>query len=122
MKKLLVLTAMVIASSAHGQLKKAEYTVSQEMLLNSASEQNLYVQNYYKGVGFGMAGVGLLSLAATMPQGPEAEPAMVAAAQLYIIGGFLTAAGIYHTLKAPIHLKRSSAYLEASVNGVRISF
>ena len=90
------------------------------MLLNSASEQKLYVQNYYKGFGFGLAGVGILSIAASIPK--NAEPAMVDRGPLYIIGGFLTAAGIYHTLKAPIHLKRSSAYLEASVTGVRISF
>ena len=123
MKKILVLTAMVIASSAYGQLKtdaKVQYTVSQQMLLNSASEQKLYVQNYYKGFGFGVAGVGILSIAASMPQG--AEPGMVDPGPLYVIGGFLTLSGIFHTLKAPIHLKRSAAYLEASVTGVRISF
>ena len=119
-KKILVLTAMVIASSANGQFKKAEYTTSQEMLLNSASEQKLYVQNYYKGFSFGLAGVGLLSLAASMPK--KTETGMVDRVPLYMIGGILAASGIFHTIKAPIHLKRSAAYLEASVTGVRISF
>ena len=122
MKKLLVISAMLIASTSYGQAKKAEYTVSQQMLLNSANEQKLYVTNYYKGFGFGVAGVGLLSIAASMPQGPGVESKMVDPGPLYIIGGFLALSGIYHTLKAPIHLKRSSAYLEASVTGIKISF
>ena len=76
--------------------------------------------NAQKGIGFGLTGIGLISLGSAIPDNPEVV--IVDAGVLYSIGGVLTLLGIFHTLKAPIHLKRSAAYLEASVTGVRITF
>ena len=123
MKSIILTFLLFFTSISYGQVKvngKVPYTNSQQMLLKSASEQKLYVKNYYKGIGFGLTGIGLISLGSAIPDNPEVV--IVDAGVLYSIGGVLTLLGIFHTLKAPIHLKRSAAYLEASVTGVRITF
>jgi hypothetical protein len=116
MKQLLVLTAMVITSTAYGQLKtnaEVPYTISQQMLLKSASEQKLYVKARYRAMTFGVSGLAFMSLSQVRPDDVQF---------FYIIGGALSLVGIYSTITAPIHLKRSAAYVEASVSGIKISF
>ena len=112
------MTTLILATlGAYGQVKvngKVPYTISQQMLLKSASEQNLYVKNHYKGLTFGLWGLGFASLSlAAAPDDVEF---------FYIGGGALALVGAYFSIKAPLHLKRSAAYVEASVTGVRISF
>ena len=121
MKIIIITTLLLFTSSVYGQVKEP-YTNSQEMLLKSASEQKLYVKNHYKGIGFGLTGIGIISLGLAIPDNGEVLPVIGDVEVLYFIGGVLTLVGVYNTLKAPIHLKRSAAYLEASVTGVRITF
>ena len=106
-----------MTSTAYGQVKvnsEVPYTISQEMLLKSASEQKLYVEEHYKGLTFGLWGLGFASLSlAAAPDDVEF---------FYIGGGALALVGAYFSIKAPLHLKRSAAYVEASVTGVKISF
>jgi hypothetical protein len=123
MKTIILTFLLFFTSISYGQVKvngKVPYTNSQEMLLKSASEQKLYVKNHYKGIGFGLTGIGIISLGLAIPDNGDfgADNAEV----LYAIGGVLTLVGAYYSIKAPIHLKRSAAYLEASVTGVRITF
>tara|TARA_R110000764_G_scaffold20949_2_gene53337 strand:+ start:432 stop:806 length:375 start_codon:yes stop_codon:yes gene_type:complete len=124
MKNLIIMITFILATlGACGQVKvngKAPYTISQQMLLKSASEQNLYVKNHYKGIGFGFTGIGLISLGLAIPDDKLVN--IVDADVLYSIGGALALIGAYFSIKAPLHLKRSAAYVEASVTGVRISF
>jgi hypothetical protein len=125
MKSIILTFLLFFTSISYGQVKvngKVPYTNSQEMLLKSASEQKMYAKERYKSVGFGLTGIGIISLGLAIPDNGEVLPVIGDVEVLYAIGGVLTLVGAYYSIKAPIHLKRSAAYLEASVTGVRITF
>jgi hypothetical protein len=107
----LIIPIILFAFSAYSQVKEP-YSLKEHMILKSAEEQQLFAKDMLTSTKLFLCSGAAYWIATT----PESNRVF------YFIGGTLAVTGAYFAFRAPVHLKRSGMYLEASVTGVRVVF
>ena len=119
MKKTIITLALLTCTMAGFAQQNVNYVdiqnqldLKNEMLLEASIEFNQFGVNMYKGMALGLIATPVIVWGS---QNSSRTPIMAMGIAVGVIGAF-------KIVSAPWHIKKGAAYLEASANGVRITF